>query len=406
LQHTFLHIDMDAFYASIEQSLNPSLKNRPVLVGGASERGVVSAASYEARRFGVHSAMPLFEARRKCPQAVIVPVRMPLYRDFSAKIMNVLEDFSPLIEKISIDEAFMDISGTEKLWGPRERVARIIKERIRSKTSLSCSVGIAPLKFLAKIASDMQKPDGLTIIRENEVDEVIRLIPLGEVPGVGDKMKSSLRNMGLRFLGDLKGFSERDLVNRFGIFGRRLYLYSRGIDRSVVKPNVERKSVSSEDTFSRDTSDQAVIRRQLLIQSETVGQRLRNSSLVGRTITLKLKTSDFRVITRNTRLARPTDCSHLIYSTGCSLLEKMDPLPSLRLIGIGVSQLLHADLLNEQMSLFSEKRPGEERWRGVERAMDRVREKFGDEAIRLGSTRTAKAAGKIDSGEEKENHLP
>ena len=276
-----LHMDMDAFFASVEQLDDASLRGRPVVVGGQSNRGVVAAASYEARQFGVHSAMAIFQARQKCPALVIVPPRRKRYAALSRKIMAVLETFSPLVEPLSIDEAFVDISGCGRLHGSPTDIARSVKERIADRVGLTCSVGVAPAKFLAKIASDLDKPDGLTIIDPGQVEGFIAQLPIQKVPGVGARAKEQLWAMGIKTLGQIRQCPENLLVRKMGKFGHRLIALAAGRDDSPVKPFRETKSISTETTLHRDTRDRGALSAYLLSQSQSVAQELRRKKIQG-----------------------------------------------------------------------------------------------------------------------------
>lgn len=380
-----IHVDMDAFYASVEQLDSASLRGVPVIVGGTSNRGVVSAASYEARRFGVRSAMPIFEARKRCPQGVFLPVRMSRYKEVSREVMEILEGFTPLVEQISIDEAYLDVSGMERILGTPDRVGFKIKEEIKEATSLTCSVGIAPNKFLAKIASDMDKPDGLIVIKPDEALGVIENLPIEDVPGVGGKSVQRLKELGVRVLADIKKAPEGLLIERTGKFGKRLLNLSRGVDESPVCPYTEAKSLSSENTLPEDTNDMEVLKRQLLVQSETVGRRMRERGLRGTTVTLKLKGSDFKQITRSATLEGSTDSTNIIYCQGLKLLENIDVSRRFRLIGIGVSNFVTGRDGPEQLDLFGKEAAKGAPWEDVEKALDTIRERFGNDAIKRGS---------------------
>ncbi len=368
-----LHIDMDAFFASIEQLDNPELKGKPVIVGG-SKRGVVSAASYEARTFGVRSAMPIFEAKRLCPNGIYLPVRMSRYREVSDKIMSILEEFSPLVEKVSIDEAFLDISGTERLHGAPEDVAFKIKGRIKEDTLLTCSIGIAPNKFLAKIASDINKPDGLTIITENKVQKFLSNLPVGRLPGVGDKTLKELKKLGVRFTSDILKYPEEAFRKRFGKFGHRLVELAKGIDESPVSPYTQAKSISSEDTLPEDTNNVEVLKRWLMSQAEVVGRRLRKANLKGRTITLKLKYSNFKSVTRSRTLNIPSNATKTIFDTASALLENCGLAAKVRLIGIGVSNFEETPI---QYRLFDSGDIAEKKLQKADQAIDQITDKFG-----------------------------
>jgi len=289
LARTILHIDMDAFFAAVEVLDNPHLKGKPVIVGGTTNRGVVSTASYEARRYGVHSAMPIYEAKQRCPEGVFLPVRMRRYAEFSQKVLDILRGFSPLVEQVSIDEAYLDITGTEGLFGAPEKVARRIKKRICNETRLTCSIGIAPTKFLAKVASDMNKPEGLTIILGSAVSRFLTGLPVEKIPGVGEKSLEKLYYYGIKTVGDLRKFSQERLLRNFGKFGQRLYELAEGEDNSPVVVSREPKSISSEGTFESDTVDLHVLSQRIKHHADSVGQRLRRKRLRGCTIVLKIK---------------------------------------------------------------------------------------------------------------------
>ena len=385
MNRIILHIDMDAFYASVEQLDHAPFRGKPVIVGGTSNRGVVSTASYEARKFGVHSAMPIFQAKQKCPHGIFLPVRMMRYKELSRQIMSTLERFTPLVEQISIDEAYLDISGTERLLGTPVEIGCRIKEGIKAATSLSCSVGIAPNKFLAKIASEMKKPDGLTIIRPDGVQGVIDRLPIEKVPGVGEKTVLILRGLGVSRLVDVRRLQEHTLLKKAGKFGRRLLDLSKGIDTSPVLPYTEAKSISSEDTLPEDTDDMEILKRQLLIQAELVGRKLRKNGLKGSTVTLKLKSSDFKQTSKSVTLDEPANSTNLIYERGLRLLQDLDASTKFRLIGIGISNLSPEKGVTEQLNLFKKLDVRENPWENVERAMDTIKDRFGKNAIKRGA---------------------
>ncbi|MFH1125183.1 MAG: DNA polymerase IV [Pseudomonadota bacterium] len=385
MKRVILHVDMDAFYASVEQKDRPELRGRPVIVGGTTNRGVVSAASYEARRFGIHSAMPIFEARRKCPDGIFLPVRMGRYKEVSWKIMTLLEGYSPLVEQVSIDEAFVDISGLDRLHGSSKEVASKIKLSIGLATSLTCSVGVAPGKVFAKIASDMNKPDGLTVIEPQDLSRVIQDLPINKVPGVGQKAVQRLQRLGVLTLGDVGKISETALLTEMGRFGARLLDLSKGIDNSPVVRFSEAKSMSSEETLQTNTGDPRVLRQTLLALTETVGKRLRHGEHRGETVTLKLKRSDFTQITRSMTLEEPTSSTHAIYEVGLRLLEEYEGSGEFRLIGIGISNLTSAHEIPKQLSLFEGADLKAKSWKQVEKAMDTIKERFGGDAIKRGT---------------------
>ena len=380
-----LHIDMDAFYASIEQRDNPALRGKCVIVGGTSGRGVVSAASYEARKFGVHSAMPIFQAREKCPDGVYISPRIARYRDVSREVMAILEAFSPLVEPVSIDEAFMDISGCERLQGPPEKIARTIKTDIKKRLELTCSVGGAPIRFLAKIASDIDKPDGLTLITPQAVPHFIETLPIEKVPGVGKNARQHLDKMGICYLGDVNGHSLQLLEKKLGKFGRRLAQLAAGVDKTPISTDTERKSISSEITLARDTRDREQLDKMLLQQSQIVAKSLRKHSFRARTITLKVKQADFKQFTRNKTITPPTQASETIYKTAAALFKRFRLKQKIRLIGVGASGLIN-DAVPIQMDMFaSPAAPGEDTWDKVDQTLDRISRKFGNDAVRRAS---------------------
>lgn len=388
MNKTIMHIDMDAFCASVEQLDKPSLKGKPVIVGGISNRGVVSAASYEARRFGIHSAMPIFQAKKRCPHGVFTPVRMGRYKEISQRIMEILAGFSPVVEQVSIDEAYMDITGTEKLLGSPEEVGDSIKKEIREQEGLTCSVGIASNRFLAKVASDMEKPDGLTIIRPDETYDFVQGLGLEKVPGIGKATIKLLHRMGAYRLGDIHRIKDNPEYGRLGKLGARILGLAKGIDDTPVVSHAGAKSISSENTLQADTGDISILKKHLLSQAETVGRRLRKHKLKGATVTLKLKTSNFRQMTRSVTISKASNSSQDIYKEALTLLKKIDPLLKFRLIGVGVSNLISSDseIFKGQMDLFKgpEKDSNDGLWGNAEEAMDRIKEKFGNDAIRRG----------------------
>ncbi len=370
-----LHVDMDAFFASVEQMDAPELRGKPVIVGGR-ERGVVSACSYEARVFGVRSAMPIVQARRLCPHGVFVPVRGERYGEVSQRVMRVLGDFSPLVEQASVDEAYLDVSGLERLFGPPEDLGLELKRAVRRASGLTCSVGIAPVKFLAKIASDHNKPDGLFILRPEQVTGFLSTLPVTRIPGVGAKAGAALAGLGVAAAADLLRFPKAFWERRFGKWGAILYDRARGIDPRPVVVAYEAKSEGAENTFRQDTNDREELERWLLDQAERVGRRLRRHGYKGRTVTLKIKFADFKMITRSKTLDEPTRSTRRIFTTAADLLRE-EPLPQkVRLIGISVSNFHHGD---SQLSLFPEvERMREDK---LDQALDAIRDKFGKQAL-------------------------
>ncbi|WP_207264160.1 DNA polymerase IV [Desulfovibrio sp. Huiquan2017] len=378
MQTWILHIDMDAFYASVEQMDNPELRGKPVAVGGTSDRSVVSAASYEVRKYGVRSAMSVVKARKLCPEIILVPGRMGRYKEVSHQVMGVLREFSPTVEQASVDEAYLDGTGLERLFGPIDEVGRRIKERMREVTGLTCSVGVAPVRFLAKIASDMDKPDGLFIVRHEEVAAFLRTLPVGKIPGVGAKLLDVLKRLGVRTCGDILTKPVGYWEGRLGKHGAALYNRARGIDTTPVTPCEAAKSCSAENTFHEDTTDRALLRKWLLVQSERVGEDLRRHGYKGRTVTLKIKYADFSQITRSKSLDARTDNTAVIYGIACALLEQVKLPRAVRLIGVGVSNF---GARARQVTLFEEAPRQQESTSELDRAVDEVRRKFGGRAV-------------------------
>lgn len=371
-----MHLDMDAFYASIEQADNPELRGKPVLVGGG-ERGVVCTASYEARKYGVHSAMPIFQARQLCPQGIFLPVRMSRYKEVSNAVMNILSGISPLMERVSIDEAFLDITGTEALYGPPRSLALKVKSDVLRATSLTCSVGVAPNKFLAKIASDFRKPDGLTVIEQQEVESFLRVLPIRKIPGVGRRTAEELRNLGIVNAADILKLPLRFWAKKFGKWGARLYDKAQGIDETPIETVSDPKSISAEDTFARDVDNMDELEKMLLSQAEEVGRDMRRHSLQGRTVVLKLKYSDFKTVTRSRTLASPFDSTQVLFNTARQLLKELKPARKVRLIGVGVSNFAAGF---RQLPILPEE--GESRkFEHLDQALDRIQKRFGEKAV-------------------------
>ena len=375
-----LHLDMDAFFASVEQLDHPELRGQCVIVGGSSKRGVVTTASYEARRFGVRSAMPMFEARRRCPHGIIVPGRMRRYKEISREVMARLRQFSPLVEPVSIDEAYMDIKGCERLYGPPAKLGAAVKQAVRDEVQLTCSIGIAPVRFLAKIASDANKPNGLTIIPADEIMPFIDRLPIHKVPGVGPKAVERLQTLGIKTLGHVRRIKQDTLTHRLGKFGHRLIHLAHGEDDTPVTPWTAPKSFSSETTLEENLSDRERLLRQLLHQAEDVGRQLRNHGAKARTVTLKIKYADFRQITRSSTMPHPFQSSEVLYEQAARLLNPDLLQQEIRLIGLGASNLV-ADRTPEQMSLFEVDPTGSVDWDSVDQAVDAINEKFGRNTV-------------------------
>jgi len=383
LPRKIIHIDMDAFYAAVEQHDNPSLRGKPVIVGGdAEKRGVVSAASYEARAYGVHSAMPTSQAKRLCPQGTFLPVRMGRYQEVSEQIFQILRVYTPLVEPLSLDESFLDVTGSERLFGPAVKIAREIKQRIHESTGLTASAGIAPNKFLAKIASDLRKPDGLVEIKPEEVQDFLRDLPISRLWGVGKTTEEVLRGMGILRVGQLATYPMEAIERKLGKFGRELVALASGEDERSVIPESEAKSISQEETFTPDLCDRETMKKVHLDQSERVAWELRKQRLKGFTVQVKVRYPDFSLVTRSVTLPSPTDQGMEIYPAALTLLDRTEALRRrARLLGVGISNLRHRDD-PEQLSLFSSHRLKIER---STEAVDRIRDKFGPHAIKRAS---------------------
>jgi DNA polymerase-4 len=366
---------MDAFFTSVEQADDPLLRGQPVVIG-QSLRGVASAASYEARKYGIHSAMPIVQAKKLCPHAVFLPGRMSRYREVSGMIMNILRKLCPVVEQASVDEAYADISGTFRIFGPPENIARHLKDEILAATKLTCSVGIAPNKFLAKIASDWNKPDGLTSIRPADVSEFLQNLPLGRIPGVGKQFQEELRRIGVTTIPHVLAHPRTYWNETMGKRGAFLHDRACGIDDSPVIPDSDPKSCSAENTLDKDTLDRSLLERQLLIQAERIGRELRGIGKKGLTVTLKIKFHDFSSITRSKTLPRPTDITTEIFDAARRLLA-LEKLPQpVRLIGTGVSNFR---FVQAELPLIAD--AGRKRSRKLDETMDRILDKFGSGSI-------------------------
>ena len=375
-----LHVDMDAFYASVEIRDDPSLRGKPVLVGGSPEgRGVVAAASYEARKFGVHSAMAMARALKLCPHAVVLPTRISYYAEISQHIRSIFEAYTPLVEPLSLDEAFLDVAGSEALFGPAPQIGREIKRRIREELNLVASVGVAPSKFVAKIASDLKKPDGFVIVEADQVEAFLDPLPVGRIWGVGKVTDKALERLGLRTIGQLRRQPLERLTQLFGSSGDHYWRLAQGIDDRKVVPDREAKSISHETTFAEDISDIEVLRSWLVELVEQVGRRLRRHGLRGRTVELKIRFSDFKTISRSESLPEPTDITQELLQVALDLLATKLPSGSrpLRLLGMGVSGLGPSELA--PASLFAD--PDRDKQRQLDRISDQIAERFGKQAI-------------------------
>ncbi len=380
---TILHVDMDAFYASIEQRDRPELRGWPVIVGGIEGRGVVCAASYEARPFGVHSAMPMATARRLCPQAVFLPVHMKHYAQVGRQVRAIVLSFTPLVEPLSLDEAFLDVRGCEGLFGPAPQIAHSMKGRIRAETGLIASVGVAPNKFLAKLASDHGKPNGLVVVSPEKVTEFLTPLPVGRIWGVGAKGEKRLHALGIRTIGELAALPEQLLADRFGAAGRHMWKLAHGGDDRAVVPDREAKSISTETTFARDIGDRAALRGWLLDQVDQLAARLRQVGVQARTVELKVRSSDFRTRTRSLSLTDVTDSTQVIWQAALSLFERSitaDILP-VRLLGMGATNLTRDPTVQGHLFEDEERR----RQAALDQAIDAIRQQLGATAIQRGS---------------------
>ncbi|HEY8154552.1 MAG TPA: DNA polymerase IV [Myxococcota bacterium] len=393
-----LHADMDAFYASIEQRDRPELRGRPVIVGGTGPRGVVSAASYEARRFGVHSAQPTGLARRLCPEGVFLPGEMAKYTRESGRIFEIFRRFTPLVEGLSLDEAFLDVTGTERLFGPPRALAQRLRAEIRAETGLACSVGIAPVKLVAKIASDVAKPDGVVEVPPGSVREFLAPLPVGRIWGVGPVAQARLEAAGIPSMGALAAADPVRLEALLGDWGLAAARLARGEDLREVEPWREPVSYSEENTFAEDVSDRELLGRTLLAHAEAVARRLRRDQLRARSVVLKLKLGrrrsagprGFPVVTRHQTLSVATDDGAAIAEAARRLLARANPSEPVRLLGVGATNLVPA--ADPQLSLFGPPDAALRRDR-LNRALDALRDRFGPGAVTRGTARDVDRAG-------------
>jgi len=377
-----LHLDLDAFYASVEQLDDPSLRGRPVIVGGPSRRGVVCAASYEARRFGVRSAMPTAEARRRCPEGVFLPPRFERYGELSERVFGVYRGYTPLVEPLSLDEAFLDVTRSRSLHGGGRDIALAIKREVRTGTGLTVSAGIAECKMAAKIASDLGKPDGLVEVPEGGVAAFLAPLPISRLWGVGKVTEAALRGLGVATIGDLARFPEAVLVDRFGSHGSHMKALALGDDPRPVVPDEEAKSAGAEDTFDEDLRGEEALLPHLLAQSGKVARRLRAAGLRGRTVTLKLKYADFTLVTRRCTLPAATDDGTAIFEAVRADLRRADLSRPVRLTGVSVSGFGEEEP-PPQLGLFEPPpAPGEAKRARLNAALDDLADRFGDGAVR------------------------
>jgi DNA polymerase-4 len=396
VSRTILHVDLDAFYASVEVLEDPALAGKPVLVGGTGPRGVVAAASYEARRFGCHSAMPMARAKRLCPQAIVLPPRFDLYGAKSRAVHEIFAAFTPVIEPIALDEAFLDVTNAVRAasrrldrgdtprppgrrFGTGAEIGAAIRERVRAETGLTASVGVAPNKLLAKLASDDAKPDGMLVVEPGGELVFLHPHPVGRLWGVGPATLARLERFGVETIGDLAALPEATLVDALGrAHGHQLHELACGRDDRPVEADRETKSIGQEETFPRDVSDRAALEREVRRMAERVGTRLREHGLAGRTVTLKVRFPDFRTITRSATLAEPFDLSSEIARQGLALLDKVDTSGGIRLLGVTVSNLTAGAA--HQASLFGEESTGDGGG-AVLSVVDAVRQRFGPSSL-------------------------
>lgn len=378
-----LHVDMDAFYASVEQRDRPALRGRPVLVGHDGPRGVVAAASYEARPFGCRSALPMARAKRLCPQAVVVEPRIEHYAAVSAQVFAIFESVTPLVEPLSIDEAFLDVTGSTRLFGPPPQIAAHVRRRIREETALTASVGVAPNKFLAKLCSDWDKPDGLTVLEPADVRTRLAPLPVRRMWGVGPATEQRLVRAGFTTFGDLQAVPLEAACARLGAHGEFFWRLARGEDDRPVVPDAEAKSLGAEQTFGHDVDDPEAVRQVLLAQLERIAARLRRHGLRGRHVTVKIRYGDFETISRSATLDAATDRSDRLRDAAAELFGRWarGGFRPVRLIGASVGQLEREGA--GQAALFAD--PEDERARRLDRATDAIRARFGSGAVRRGA---------------------
>ena len=389
-----MHADMDAFYASVEQRDNPELRGKPVIVGGTSARGVVTAASYEARKFGVRSAMPAFEARRLCPDGIFVRGKMNRYSRESKRIFEIFRRYSPKVQGLSLDEAFLDLTGTERLMGPPREIAARLRAEVQETTQLAVSVGIAPVKMVAKIASDLCKPDGLLEVPHGGVRDFLDPLPIGRIWGVGPVAEARLHAMGFQKVGDLARTDPRRLESALGSWGLDIARLARGEEHSEVEPYRDPRSYSEENTFDGDVIDRTVLESAIVTHAESVARRLRTDRFRARTVFLKLKMAQRRsagprgypIVTRRMTLPEATDDGETISKSAIDLLTRSGLNAPVRLLGVGVANIVPQS--PGQLSLFE---PGERRARRdrLNRALDEISQRFGRKALTRGSPESA-----------------
>ncbi|MGV9375099.1 DNA polymerase IV [Nonomuraea sp. NPDC003707] len=388
-----LHVDMDAFFASVELLERPELRGRPVIVGSPAGRGVVLSATYEARAHGVHSAMPMSRARRLCPQATIIPPSHGKYSEVSKGVMEIFHTITPMVEPIASDEAFLDVGGARRRLGPPAVIAAMIREQVLDRYGITCSVGVASSKFVAKLASKQCKPDGLLVVPADQVVDFLHPLPVSALWGVGERTEQSLVRLGIRTVGDLARVPPATLQRELGqAVGGHLAALAWGRDERAVSAHVPDKSIGNEETFAADVDDPEVIKRELLRLSERVAARMRKGGHVGRTVSVKLRRADFTTINRSRTLREPTDVAQVIYATACELFEAAGlQRVRLRLVGVRMENLRPAGEATHQLGI-GERETG---WREAEQAMDKAIRRFGPDAVLPASL----VRGKLDDVE-------
>jgi DNA polymerase IV len=388
---TVLHVDMDAFYASVELIERPSLRGQPVIVGGGGSRGVVLSATYEARRLGVHSAMPMSRARRLAPRAHVIEPQHHRYAAVSRGVMEIFRSITPAVEPLSLDEAFLDVSGSIRRLGSPATIAELIRDRVADEQRITCSVGVAATKFVAKLASGRCKPDGMLVVPDHQTVQYLHPLPVTALWGVGEKTAEQLARLGLRTVADIAHTPESTLRRALGqAAGQHLYELSWGRDPRPVVPEQTEKSIGAEETFAVDVDDSDVVLREVLRLSERTAARLRAGQVVGRTVVLKVRFADFTTITRSRTLSEPTDVARVVYACARSLCEALRlERARIRLVGVRVEGLLPASEQHRQL-LLDERPQG---WREAERAADRATARFGAESVRPASLLSPRDAG-------------
>jgi DNA polymerase-4 len=378
-----LHVDMDAFYASVESLDDPSLRGKPLIVGGLGGRGVVAAASYEVRKFGVHSAMPMREALQRCPHAVCVPPRFDRYKEVSNLVFDVFHEYTPLVEGLSLDEAFLDVTHSQSALGSAEKIAQQIKARILERTRLTASVGVAPNKLVAKIASDLRKPDGLVVVREHEVMDLLDPLSIRRLFGIGNKTAPRLEQIGIRTLKDLRCASDAALRPVFGRYVAQTKARAAGVDERPVIADWDEKRISAEETFDVDITDRAQLHAEIAQLTDRTASRLRAQEWLAGCVIVKIRRKDFRTYTRQTTLRPPTQETRVLAAASSKLLDEWlseQPGAAIRLLGVGAGDLTTAP----QLDLFSV--PESDRNQHLDAALDDIRAKFGNRAVSRGSS--------------------